>query len=627
MNWWIFPIILLSGVLGMSTIGQANALGDNYLWAFPKELNIDHDFEESTVESIRFDRDDVTLFIYPIKNETHSVKIPRLYIEAVVGDCGEKNLYVKIDNKPVEFEKLIQHKQITVSFPITTTNKKIEIGSSSLSLPIRCSELLKNYAPLEQLRLGIDLGDIVCKDSYSFIFKLKNTLPACVKNETVSKLIERGWAEMVREDNFSVYDLKFPGDVDQSCSTNSDCILDGLSVCPAFCDSGDVVMNIQTYENLRDWRELLGNNCPYSSCKPAGAGKKASCENNVCEIKTVTFCRNVCENMVILNQLPYILQEFEDQMSQYDFSLQDCDCSSYVKTAFDIGNQNYTDGISYCNSYFENSSNPDFDLKFCYFSTLSQNFTNHESCIQRISAGQPSNPDSLTPVCNISLNYEGLCDLIPDSNLKDLCFKGTARGLKDMSYCGKISSQETKDSCYNYQAYLFYDQDPDEFKEACLSVENPNAKENCKFLAMGLMKAFPDQGLLGLNFCNQYSDSNSNLMHCYKTFGINYSQVNLEETKKICKDLKNSKQTRGEWCFAGIAEGWIKQNFDLALEVMENVDDPFIKGAGYRFAAQNLATKDPTKAESVCELILEDVHEFSSKALCLKIVRDIGSRN
>ena len=47
--------------------------------------------------------------------------------------------------------------------------------------------------PLKQLRLGVDLKSVQCKDDLVLILKSDNH-PACVKPETKIKLIERGWA-------------------------------------------------------------------------------------------------------------------------------------------------------------------------------------------------------------------------------------------------------------------------------------------------------------------------------------------------------------------------------------------------------------------------------------------------
>lgn len=51
-----------------------------------------------------------------------------------------------------------------------------------------------NLSPLKQFRSGIELDKIKCKPSYQLVMKKTNGSPACLKLETIPKLIERGWA-------------------------------------------------------------------------------------------------------------------------------------------------------------------------------------------------------------------------------------------------------------------------------------------------------------------------------------------------------------------------------------------------------------------------------------------------
>ncbi|HEV2192550.1 MAG TPA: hypothetical protein VGR54_02900 [Nitrosopumilaceae archaeon] len=49
-------------------------------------------------------------------------------------------------------------------------------------------------SPLKQFDSGIAANDIVCKGGLQLIFKAEDSSPACVKPDTVTKLIQRGWA-------------------------------------------------------------------------------------------------------------------------------------------------------------------------------------------------------------------------------------------------------------------------------------------------------------------------------------------------------------------------------------------------------------------------------------------------
>lgn len=50
--------------------------------------------------------------------------------------------------------------------------------------------------PLKQFKSGISAEDVECKQDLQLVIKSTNGLPACVKQESVAKLIERGWASL-----------------------------------------------------------------------------------------------------------------------------------------------------------------------------------------------------------------------------------------------------------------------------------------------------------------------------------------------------------------------------------------------------------------------------------------------
>ena len=49
--------------------------------------------------------------------------------------------------------------------------------------------------PLQQLKLVGDIHDIICKDNQQLIFKKNSWSPACVYEDSIPKLIERGWTD------------------------------------------------------------------------------------------------------------------------------------------------------------------------------------------------------------------------------------------------------------------------------------------------------------------------------------------------------------------------------------------------------------------------------------------------
>ena len=52
-------------------------------------------------------------------------------------------------------------------------------------------------APLKQIRLGISIKDIKCKDTHSLVIRERDYLPACVKLTSTNRLYDLGWARPI----------------------------------------------------------------------------------------------------------------------------------------------------------------------------------------------------------------------------------------------------------------------------------------------------------------------------------------------------------------------------------------------------------------------------------------------
>jgi hypothetical protein len=52
-------------------------------------------------------------------------------------------------------------------------------------------------APLKQIRLGISIKDIKCKDSHSLVLRERDDLPACVKLTSINRLYDLRWAKPI----------------------------------------------------------------------------------------------------------------------------------------------------------------------------------------------------------------------------------------------------------------------------------------------------------------------------------------------------------------------------------------------------------------------------------------------
>jgi len=72
----------------------------------------------------------------------------------------------------------------------TSTNSPVITSSTPESSP---PSIIETLSPKKQLAKGISASDIVCKAGLELIFKSTDGSPACVKAETITKLISRGW--------------------------------------------------------------------------------------------------------------------------------------------------------------------------------------------------------------------------------------------------------------------------------------------------------------------------------------------------------------------------------------------------------------------------------------------------
>jgi len=72
----------------------------------------------------------------------------------------------------------------------TSTNSPVVTSSTPKPSP---PSIIETLSPKKQLAKGISASDVVCKDGLELIFKSTDGSPACVKAETINKLISRGW--------------------------------------------------------------------------------------------------------------------------------------------------------------------------------------------------------------------------------------------------------------------------------------------------------------------------------------------------------------------------------------------------------------------------------------------------
>ena len=72
--------------------------------------------------------------------------------------------------------------------PYPTSTKHLQLSDYVITLKVTAN------SPLKQFKAGIAAKDVVCMQGYTLVIKSNGGTPACVKSDTASKLVARGWA-------------------------------------------------------------------------------------------------------------------------------------------------------------------------------------------------------------------------------------------------------------------------------------------------------------------------------------------------------------------------------------------------------------------------------------------------
>jgi len=122
-----------------------------------------------------------------------SIAITRINIESDVKMCVDDIILQEFKFELLEHRKNIpDHPFVKLSHPIKSTNyleNYIPIQDESC-----IGETQFIDSPKQQVKNGISVENIVCKEGLELIFKSSDNSPACVKPDTAEKLILRGWA-------------------------------------------------------------------------------------------------------------------------------------------------------------------------------------------------------------------------------------------------------------------------------------------------------------------------------------------------------------------------------------------------------------------------------------------------
>ncbi len=111
--------------------------------------------------------------------------------------CSWKNVQWSVtpDKQGNYFTMVTKHKQLfsnNIIRPTLIQTAEFTVGTDDSLFSATSSGT--NPSLMNQLRVGIPAEHIVCRHADILVFKYSDSAPVCVREQSVSKLIERGWA-------------------------------------------------------------------------------------------------------------------------------------------------------------------------------------------------------------------------------------------------------------------------------------------------------------------------------------------------------------------------------------------------------------------------------------------------
>ena len=131
---------------------------------------------------------------------------PRSIIDPKTNDRDDR-FFILRDGEEIDYDEIPYSKYRKISIPFVADTQEIEIIQTFiLTLKPEMCKVVHDpphsylLPPLKQLKNGIPLDEIQCRESFVLISKHDGS-PACVKYESVQKLSERGWAAETKQNH------------------------------------------------------------------------------------------------------------------------------------------------------------------------------------------------------------------------------------------------------------------------------------------------------------------------------------------------------------------------------------------------------------------------------------------
>jgi len=168
---------------------------------FPILLN--YSLDNGKVLQSCFNKNEKSIFIKTQSSldSTLDMEIPRILLDKLDLNCQDVGFNVIVNGVEIRVQDFSDQKFRNLRIPINQGESNvIIIGAESIVEKIHLGNFLECnkkiislFSPLKQQKYLSDQKYYSCKQGLELIFKNNNS-PACVKPETVEKLLDRGWA-------------------------------------------------------------------------------------------------------------------------------------------------------------------------------------------------------------------------------------------------------------------------------------------------------------------------------------------------------------------------------------------------------------------------------------------------
>jgi hypothetical protein len=136
-----------------------------------------------------------------IPSKIQTISVPAGTFETVLISWGNSGTLSKIwilDNFPFPikadtFVRSVEERHPEYQFELVSYQQNVAVNPLSKFDTKQNKLILKS--PKVQIKNGVEPQNILCKEDLELIFKSTDNSPACVKPESIPKLIERGWAK------------------------------------------------------------------------------------------------------------------------------------------------------------------------------------------------------------------------------------------------------------------------------------------------------------------------------------------------------------------------------------------------------------------------------------------------